>query len=239
MFIYDLQCNLLEQYTLCDDNNYITVDSISTDGKYAFGDDYESLFVVECDTGKVKEKLSKEQCEYDSECTYMFSNGGDMCVIIDKTKGECRSYDVSQGVLLNTVDINATYIENVIFSENDNYVYFVYEDGLVSQYVSATMEHKCDVEGLDSVTSVIVEKTQNNETSYYFYYGSGAYVLKEYDGLLKVEQNLRHLEAMMLFNEEYWFVDYKTLVVLPIYTYEEMLGKADRICYDNSLWNNN
>ena len=162
-----------------------------------------------------------------------------ICLIIDKTHGQCRSYDVSQGTLLNAVDINAAYIKNVIFSENDNYVYFVFEDGLVSQYVSTTMEHKCDIEGLDSVTGVIVEKTQNNQTVYYFYHGTGAYVLKDYEGQLKVEQSLKHLEAIMLSKEEYWIVDYKTLIVLPIYTYEEMLGKADRICYDNSLWNNN
>ena len=239
VYVYDLQCNLIEQYTLGDSDNYITFDYVSTDGKYVFGDDYENLFAVECATGKVKEKLSKEQCEYDSECTYMFSNNGDTCVIIDKTKGQCRTYDVSQGTLQNTVDINATYIENVIFSENDDYVYFVFEDGLVSQYVSVTMEHKCDIEGLDSVTDVIIEKTENNEKTYYFYHGTGAYVLKEYEGVVKVEQSLRHLEAMMLSKGEYWFVDYKTLIVLPIYSYEEMLGKADRICYDNSLWNNN
>lgn len=239
VFIYDLQCNLLKQYKLNDSDKYITFDFVSADGKYAFGDDYENLFVVECATGEMKGTLSKEQCEYDNECTYRFNNGGDICVIIDKTKGQFRSYDVSQGSLLHTVDINATYIENVIFSENDNYVYFVFEDGLVSQYVSAAMEHKCDIEGLDSITDVIVENEQNNETVYYFYHGTGAYMLKDYEGQLKVEQRLRHLEALMLSKGEYWFVDYKTLIVLPIYSYEEMLGKADRICYDNSLWNNN
>ncbi len=237
VFIYDLECNLIEQYKLADE--YISIDNVSADGKYAFGDNYEALLAINCETKEVKSKLLKEQCEYDTNCSYTFSNSGDICVIIDKSKGQCRSYDISLGTLIQAVDVNATYIENVCFSEDDSYVYFIYEDGNVSQYVSPTMELKCEVDSLDSVTSVIVEKVQDGETKYYFYNASGTYVLGDYDGQLKVEQFVPLLEAVLVDAKEYWVVDYKNLIVLPIYTYEEILGKADRICYDNSLWNNN
>ncbi len=237
VFLYDLQCNLIEQYSLSEE--YIGFDSVSADGKYAFGDNYEALLAVNCETKEVKAKLLKEQCEYDTNCSYTFSNDGDICVIIDKTKGQCRSYDTGSSTLLQTIDINATYIENVCFSENDNYVYFIFEDGRVAQHNSETMEQKCEVDSLNYVTDVIVEKVQGEITKYYFYNASGAYVLGDYDGQLKVEQFVPLLKAVLVDNNEYWGVDYKTLVSFPMYTYEEMLGKADRICYDNSLWNNN
>ena len=101
------------------------------------------------------------------------------------------------------------------------------------------MEHKCDVEGLDSITSDIIEIEKDGETVYYFDYELGMYSLKDYEGQLKLEQNLEKLEGIVLSQGEYWFVDFKTLVAFPMYSYEEMLGKADQICYDNSLWNNN
>ena len=237
VFFYDLQCNLMEQYKLSDE--YIIFDSVSANGKYAFGDDFEALFAVNCESKEVKAKLLKEQCEYDGNSSHMFSNNGDICVIIDKTKGQCRNYNTVDSTLIETIDINATYLESVCFSEDDSYVYFIYEDGKVSQYVSQTMELKCEVNTLEKVTSVIVEKVQGEETKYYFYNSSGAYVLRDYDGQLKVEQFIPLLQATMVTTGEYWAIDYKTLVSFPMYTYEEILGKADRICYDNSLWNNN
>ena len=237
VFLYNLNGELLKQYPLGED--YLSVDGVSLDGKYAFADNYEYLYAINCATKQVEGKLAKDQCEYNAECQYYFNNNGDKCVIMDKSAGRCRSYDVKQGTLLATIDINATYIENVCFSEDDRYVYFVYEDGRVEQYISQTMERKCEVDKLDSITDVIIEKVQNGEKKYYFCHSSGAYVLGEYDGELKVEQSIPLLEAAMISRGEYWIVDYKTLMVLPIYTYEEILGKADEICYDNTLWNNN
>ena len=237
VFVYDLQGDLVDQYEVGD--MYITLDDVSQDGKYVYGDDFEYLYVLKSSGLKEAGKLAKSDCDFDENCTYKFSNSGDICVILDTENGQCRSYDVAEGTLLTTIDINATYIENVIFAPNDNYVYFVYEDGLVSQYVSATMEHKCDVEGLDSITSDIIEIEKDGETVYYFDYELGMYSLKDYEGQLKLEQNLEKLEGIVLSQGEYWFVDFKTLVAFPMYSYEEMLGKADQICYDNSLWNNN
>ncbi len=237
VFIYDLQCNLIEQYKLSEE--FIMIDSVSRDGKYAFADDSESMFAINCATKEMEIKLLKELCEYDTNCSYAFSNSGDMCVITDKSKGQCRNYDTSTGTLIQTIDINATYIENICFSENDNYVYFVFEDGKVAQYYSESMEQKCEVNSLDKITEVIVEEVQDGVTKYYFYNASGAYVLSDYDGQLKVEQFIPLLQATMVNTGEYWLVDYKSLVSFPMYTYEEILGKAERICYDNSLWNNN
>ena len=237
VFIYDLQGELVEQYSI--EDMYISIEYVSKDGKNIFADDFENLYVMDAATLKETGKIAKDECEYDENCTYAFSNNGDICVIIDKAKGQFRSYDVEEGSLLYTVDINATYIEKVIFAENDKYVYFLFEDGLVSQYVCDTMEHKCDVEGLDSITDDIIEKEQDGESVYYFDYVTGMYMLKDYEGQLKLEQDLERLEGIVLSQNEYWFVDYSTLVVFPIYSYEEMLGKADQICYDNSLWNNN
>jgi len=237
VFIYDLEGNIVEQHEVSDIS--ITLDYVGKDGKYVFGHNADYLIVMEAASLKEKGKLAKSQCEYNDGCTYQFSNSGDICVIMDKTNGQFRSYDVSESTLLYAGDINATYIEKVIFSEDDRYVYFVYEDGVVSQYVSATMEHKCDVEGLNSITSDIMEIEQNGETVYYFDYETGMYALQDVEGQLKVTQNLEKLQGIVLSQEEYWFVDYRTLIVFPMYSYEEMLGKAERICYDNSLWNNN
>lgn len=237
VFIYDLQCNLIDRYKLSEE--YIAIDGVSADGKYVFADDLESLRVINCETKKVEGKLAKEQCAYDENCSYAFSNSGDKCVIIDKAKGQCRSYDVADGTMLAAVDINATYVQNVRFSETDEYVYIVYEDGQVAQYMSQNLKRKCVIDSLDYITDVIREEIRDGETKYYFYNANGAYVLGDYNGQLKVEQFIPLLEAVLTGDKEYWVVDYKTLISFPIYTYEEILGKADRICYDNSLWNNN
>lgn len=237
VFLYDLECNLVKQYALSDE--YIDVEGVSADGKYAFADGFDTLYVINCEAGEVEGSIPKEACDYTSQCTYFFNNRGDICVIIDTDTNQCRTYDIATSTLLYAVDMNATYIENVQFSEDDEYVYFIYEDGKVVQYISATMEVKCEIDGLDSVTDVIVEKTVNGENNYYFFHTSGAYVLKDIDGQLKVEQAIDELEAVMTSKDEYWLLDYETLIVLPIYNYEEMLGKAEQICYDNSLWNNN
>lgn len=238
VYIYDLRCNLIEQYKL-NDESLCMVEDVSKDGKYVFTDTYDELWVIDSATTEIEGKLSKQECEFNQECTYYFSNKGDMCVIMDRANAQCRSYDVGEGVLLRTIDINATYIKNVQFSEDDTYVYFVYEDGKVDQYVSATMDLKCEINDLHSVTEFIDEINVDGETTYYFYNAEGAYVLREYEGQLKVEQSVPNLKAVMYSKNEYWVVDYDSLIVFPIYTYEEMLGKADRICYDNSLWNNN
>ncbi len=237
VFIYDLQCNLLEQYEISE--KYIGVEGVSIDGKYIYGDEFENLVLINAATKEVEGKLTKEQCECDGTYSYAFGNTGDICVILDKTRSQFRSYDVSEGTLLNCIDINATYIEKILFSEDDSYVYFVYEDGRVEQYVTDTMERKCEVAGLDSITNVIKEYTINGEKTFCFYGTSVSYILKEYDGQLKVEQKIDSLKGVMPGRGEYRITNSTSLLVFPIYTYEEMLGKADRICYDNSLWNNN
>lgn len=238
VFIYDLQCNLLEQYEISE--KYIGADGVTIDGKYIYGDAFENLVLINAATKEVEGELTKEQCECDGTYSYAFGNTGDICVIIDKTRSQFRSYDVSEGTLLNSIDINATYVEKILFSEDDSYVYFVYEDGRVEQYVTDTMERKCEVAGLDSITNVIKEYTINGEKTFCFYGTSVSYILKEYDGQLKVEQKIDSLKGIMPGRGEYWITNNsKSLLVFPIYTYEEMLGKADRICYDNSLWNNN
>ena len=107
------------------------------------------------------------------------------------------------------------------------------------QVDSHTMEMKCEIDSLNYITDVIEEKTVYGEKKYYFYNSNGAYVLGEYDGQLKVEQFIDALKGVFPKNEKYWLTNYKTLMEFPIYTYEEILGKADGICYDNSLWNNN
>ena len=237
VFIYDLQCNLLEQYEISED--YFGAEGVSLDGKYVYGDDFDNLLIINSITKEVEGKLPKEQCECDGTYSYAFSNKGDICVILDKTRSQFRIYDVSEGTLLNSLDINATYIEKILFSEDDSYVYFVYEDGRVEQYVTDTMERRCEVVGLDSITNVIKEYTINGEKTFCFYGTSVSYILKEYDGQLKVEQRIDSLKGVMPERDEYWISSNTSLLVFPIYTYEEMLGKADRICYDNSLWNNN
>lgn len=237
VFIYDLQCNLLEQYVISEE--YFSDEGVTTDGKYIYGDDFENLLLFDSITKEVEGKISKEQCECDGTYSYAFSNAGDICVILDKTRSQFRTYDVSEGTLLKSIDINATYIEKVLFSEDDSYVYFVYEDGRVEQYVTDTMERKCEVAGLSSITNVIKEYTINGEKTFCFYGTSQSYILKEYDGQLKVEQRIDSLQGVMPDRGEYWITNSNSLLVFPIYTYEEMLGKADRICYDNSLWNNN
>ncbi len=237
VFVYDLQCNLLEQYEIGDD--YFGAEGVSLDGKYIFGDDFEKFLVINSATKEVEGELPKEQCECDGTYSYVFSNAGDICVILDKTRSQFRSYDVSEGTLLNRIDINATYIEKILFSEDDSYVYFVYEDGRVEQYVTDTMERKCEIVGLDSITNVIKEQTENGEKTFCFYGTSVSYILKEYDGQLKVEKRIDSLKAVMPKRGEYWIANSDSLFVFPIYSYQEILGKADRICYDNSLWNNN
>ena len=237
VFIYDLQCNLLEQYEISED--YFGAEGVSLDGKYVYGDDFDNLLIINSITKEVEGTLSKEQCECNGTYSYAFSNEGDICVILDKTRSQFRSYDVSEGTLLKSLDINATYIEKILFSEDDSYVYFVYEDGRVEQYVTDTMERRCEVVGLDSITDVIKEYTINGEKTFCFYGTSVSYILKEYDGQLKVEQRIDSLKGIMPERDEYWISSNTSLLVFPIYTYEEMLGKADRICYDNSLWNNN
>ena len=237
VFVYDLQGNLLDQYEVSDD--YVSVEGYSIDGKYIFCDDYKNLLAINAATKEVEGDLSIEQCQCDGTYSYMFSNAGDICVILDKTRSQCRIYDVSEGTLLNSIDINATYIENILFSEDDSYVYFVYEDGRVEQYVTDTMERKCEVTGLDSITEVIKEYTENGEKKIYFHSSEATYVLKEYDGQLKAEQKIAYLKGVMPDRGEYWISNSMSLFAFPIYTYEEMLGKAEQICYDNSLWNNN
>lgn len=236
VYTYDLQGNLLEQYKLSEE--YLQINQVSIDGKYAFGDDYEAMYAINCRTKEVEKKLLKEQCDFGENTTYTFSNSGDICVILDKTLGQCRSYDVSAGTMLATIDINATYVEYVHFSENDKYVYIIYEDGMVCQYISENLTFKCQVKDLEYVTDVIYEKVIYGETKYYFSGANGAYVLGDYDGQLKVEQFVPLLKAVHISGSEYWVIDYKTLIAFPIYTYEEILGKADQICYDNSLWDN-
>ena len=235
--IYDLQCNLIEEYELCD--GYVYADGVTLKGKYAYAEAFESLDLIQCESNKVVGQLSKEVCGYDENGTYMFSNNGDMCVIVDASKEQCRNYEVASGKLIGVADMNATYIENVCFSEDDSSVYFVFEDGKVVQVDSHTMEIKCEIDSLNYITDVIEEKTVYGEKKYYFYNSNGAYVLGEYDGQLKVEQFIDALKGVFPKNEKYWLTNYKTLMEFPIYTYEEILGKADRICYDNSLWNNN
>ena len=236
VFIYDLEGNLISQTTL--EGDYVFVDQASRDEKYAFADNFESLLVINCETGKVEKTLSKEQCNYGSNSTYVFGNGGDKCVILDKSKGQCRLYDVAQQTEIASVDVNATYIANVQFSENDTYVYIVYEDGLVQQYLSADMSLKSEVQGLNDITDVIYEKTVSGETKYYFETSGGTYILGEYDGVLKTEQYVPLMKGANVGKNQYLLISRQKLIAFPIYTYEEILGKAERICYDNSLWNN-
>lgn len=234
--VYDLQGNLVDLHDFTEE--YIGIKQVSRDGTYAFADDFKSLCVINCATKEVEKTLSKEQCGYGENAVYSFSNSGDICVILDKINRQCRSYDVTQGTMLAGIDINATYIESVQFSENDEYVYFIYEDGVVEQYESDGLTYKCRVDEMDYVTDVICEKVINGVTKYYFVNANGAYVLEDCEGQLKVEQFVPQLEAVNQSQNEYWVVDYKTWSSFPIYTYEEILGKADQICYDNSLWNN-
>lgn len=236
VFVYDLQGNLLKQSKLSE--NYISIEQVSMDGKYAFGDDFESLLVINCSTNNVEGKLSKTECNFTSDSEYVFGNCGDRCVIWDKSKGQCRLYDVQKQEEISCVDVNATYIEKVRFSENDTYVYIVYEDGLVQQYLGADMSFQCEVPKLDRITEVIYEKEVSGTTKYYFETSTGTYILGNYDGVLKVEQFIPLMKGANISQNKYLLISRKKLVAFPIYTYEEILGKADRICYDNSMWNN-
>lgn len=236
VFVYDLEGNLIKQTTL--EGDYVLIDQAGKDGKYAFADNFESLLIINCATGKVEKTLSKEQCNYGNNSAYAFGNRGDKCVILDKNKGQCRLYDVAQQTEIASVDVNATYIANVQFSENDTYVYIVYEDGLVQQYLSADMSLKSEVQGLNDITDVIYEKTVSGEIKYYFETSGGTYILGEYDGVLKTEQYVPLMKGANVGKNQYLLISRQKLIAFPIYTYEEILGKADRICYDNSLWNN-
>ena len=187
---------------------------------------------------EVEGKIAKTDCNYTNGDKYSFSNEGDMGVVISKEKGKCSLYNVKEQKEIACVDINATYVETVQFSEDDTYVYIVYEDGLVQRYLSSNLTLNCEVAGLDCITQVIYKKTINGGTKYFFECSEGTYVLAEGEGNLKAEQFIPNMVGVNVPQNKYLIDSSKRLVAFPIYTYQEILGKADKICYDNSLWNN-
>lgn len=234
VWTYDMDGKLLENVAIQED--YFNVEKLTADGKYVYGHTLDYLIAINCKTGEVKKQLPKDLLSYDY--TYVFSNDADKCVILNKETRTLNLYDTAAGTTLGSIDINATYVATICFSENDEYVYVVYEDGNVEQYDSTTLTLKCVVTDLEYTTDEVWEKTINGETKYFFYSPNGAYVLGDYDGQLKVEQFVPLLETVNTSANEYWVVSSGALYTFPIYTYEEMLGKADQICYDNLLWNN-
>ena len=231
---YDMDGKLITNISI--DEDYFNVEKLTADGKYVYGHTLDNLVAINCETGKIEKKLSKDLLSYDY--TYVFSNATDKCVILNKDTRTLNLYDSEESILLASIDINATYVSGICFSENDKYVYVVYEDGTVEQYDGEKLSLKCQVKDLNYTTDEVWEKTVNGETKYFFYSPNGAYVLGDYEGQLKVEQFVPLLKTVNVDLNEYWVISYDTLYSFPIYTYEEMLGKADQICYDNSLWNN-
>ena len=234
VWTYDMDGKLLENVAIQED--YFNVEKLTADGKYVYGHTLDYLVAINCKTGEVEKQLPKDLLSYDY--TYVFSNNADKCVILNKETRTLSLYDTASGTTLGCIDINATYVATICFSENDEYVYVVYEDGNVEQYDSTTLTLKCVVTDLEYTTDEVWEKTINGETKYFFYSPNGAYVLGDYDGQLKVEQFVPLLETVNTSANAYWVVSSGALYIFPIYTYEEMLGKADQICYDNLLWNN-
>ena len=237
VYVYDLQCNLLETKEL-EGENYLLVEGVTLNGRYAYGDDFENLIMLNCATNEIEGKIAKTDCNYTNGDKYSFSNEGDMGVVISKEKGKCSLYNVKEQKEIACVDINATYVETVQFSEDDTYVYIVYEDGLVQRYLSSNLTLNCEVAGLDCITQVIYKKTINGGTKYFFECSEGTYVLAEGEGNLKAEQFIPNMVGVNVPQNKYLIDSSKRLVAFPIYTYQEILGKADKICYDNSLWNN-
>lgn len=234
IWTYDMEGTLVAEKTIQED--YFNVEKLTADGKYVYGYTLDNLVAINCETGEIEKQLSRDLLSYDY--TYVFSNTVDKCVILNKDTKTLNLYDTSDSTLIQSVDINATYVAVLCFSENDKYVYVVYEDGDVEQYDGETLSLKCTVTDLDETTDEVWEKTVNGKTKYFFYSPNGAYVLGDYDGQLKVEQFVPLLENVNTNTNEYWVISHDTLYTFPIYTYEEMLGKADQICYDNLLWNN-
>lgn len=234
MWTYDMDGTLVDEKSVQED--YFNVEKLTADGKYVYGHTLENLVAINCESGEVEKQLSRDLLSYDY--TYVFSNAVDKCVILNKDTKTLNLYNTSDSTLIQSVDINATYVATICFSENDKYVYVVYEDGDVEQYDGETLTWKCTVTDLDETTDEVWEKTVNGETKYFFQSPNGAYVLGDYEGQLKVEQFVPLLETVNTNKNEYWVISSKTLYTFPIYTYEEMLGKADQICYDNLLWNN-
>lgn len=221
------------------EDTYARIKQLSANGKYVYADDYSDLYIMNCSDGKIVNQVSRETLGIEGSTLYVFSNNADKCVVIDKTNAKMNLYSIGENTLLQSIDINATYVSNILFSEDDTYVYVIYEDGLVEQYLVDGMTLKCSVEGLELETTEIYQKVIDGVTKYYFIGTSGAYVLGDYDGELKVEQYIPKLKFVDTYNQMYWVSNNMyDLYVFPIYTYEEMLGKADQICYDNTLWNN-
>lgn len=236
VYFYDEKGNLLR--TVLMESDYLITESISVDGKYVYGTEHNSLSAYECATGKQVASLSKEKVNFQSGDEFVFSNTCDKCVVLSVTQQQCNVYETTKNTLIGQIDIDATYVADMFFSEDDNYIYIVYEDGKVERYHCDTMELTDTIEELDYVTSEIYEKEIAGEKKYYFASSYGAYVLCEIDGQLKVEQFVKDLGVVFSGQNKYWIVEDKKITSFPIYTYEEMLGKADQICYDNSLWNN-
>ncbi len=235
--IYNLQGELVESYELSQD--YKSIEQVSADGIYAFSDDLDNIYAINCESAKVERTLSKEQCGLTGKSTYTFSNKADKCVILDKIAEQCRMYETQSGTELCATDMNATYVNKVLFSECDKYVYVIYEDGLVEQYDSTNMQLLCTIEGINEITNVIYQKTFNDTEKYYFESTNGTYILGNYDGKLKIEQYIPKMVGVSISTQTYILFDNKSMITFPIYSYEEILGKAHQICYDNSLWNNN
>lgn len=234
---YDMTGREISQVAF--ETEYARIRQLSTDGKYAYADDYNNIYVISCSDGKIIKTISRETIGVESGTTYAWNNNADRYVIIDKNNGKLNLYDIEESALLQSIDINATYISSVLFSEDDTYVYVIYEDGLVEQYIADNLAKKCSVEGLEIETTQIYQKEVTGVMKYYFIGTNGGYVLGDYDGKLKVEQFIPNLKFVDTYGQKYWVANNSyDLYVFPMYTYEEMLGKADQICYDNTLWNN-
>lgn len=233
-FRYDTEGTLLEKIPY--EEEYFMYKGTLSDEASIYGQTTDFLEVIDLDTGKVKTKVSRELLNYDY--IYAFNNKSDKCIIINQDEKTLNILETTEGTVLMSIDINATYVESIRFSEDDRYVYVVFEDNKVQQYDCESLTLKCEVDKLEYETEKIVEQVQGEETKIYFMNINGAYLLGEYEGVLKVEQFIPNLIAVDMTREEYRIKDYKTVYAFPMYTYEEMLGKADQICYDNSIWNN-
>ncbi len=233
-YIYNMDGELTSEVMYEDE--FFFLDGVSPDGSHVFGDIDDMLCVIDTTTGKVVNSITEDEVDWNSQCEYVFNNTGNRCVILDRENGQVRLYDSQNVQCLASADINATYVKNFQFSEDDSIVYLIYEDGMVRAFDAESLVGKSEVENLNYITNVIYKKQINGKTKLIFECSEGAYIVDEVNGELKVEQFIPLYCGMNETRGEYYLSDYDKIFTAPMYTYEEILGKAQQICYDNSLW---
>lgn len=191
------------------------------DGEYIVGDDMHNISIYNLSNGKVEKTISKDEGLLE-EFGEMYAVGNTLqtYAATDITDKKLGIYDIDEREPYKEVDINASFINDMWFNEDDTELYVTYKDGKVEVYDTTDLSLKKTIDTIDDA----VDKISFTSEGTYLFTAYGAYLLNDN---LEIEDYIPNMEAVSSSRREYYISYYKNLYSAPVYSYEQLIQKAD------------